>query len=235
MSKIDFSKINEQLKAENPLSIEDQTESLESQLRALDDRLGELPVDSGERGKLFLEKARMLVSLGRNDQAWSFARPAVDLFIQVQDFEQAADACDVLYNTEQDGSISALGQGIWLAVTYPVDLQLALALLQHLVEETPDHSDGAAVAAATASYLVDLRGDEKQMESLGFFANQLLGQVARRHSNVNSQEEFDAWFQRLELQDPAKFLPRLRNVVDVLVQDDWWFERESLQEKLPVH
>lgn len=222
------------MKADSPVSIEDHSEELEKQLRAIDDRLGELPADSGERGKLFLEKARMLGSLGRMEQVWSFARPALDLLIQAQDYENAADACDVLYNAEQEGSISALGQGIWLAVTYPIDLQLALALLQHLVEETPDNADGAAVAAATASYLVDLRGDEKQVESLGFFANQLLGQVARRHSKVDSQQEFDAWFQRLELHDPAKFLPRLRNVVDVLVQEDWWFDRKALQESLPV-
>ena len=39
----------------------------------------------------------------------------------------------------------------------------------------------------------------------------------------------------LELGDPEKFLVRLRNVVDVLVQDDWWFDREELQRNLPVN
>jgi len=27
---------------------------------------------------------------------------------------------------------------------------------------------------------------------------------------------------------------RLRNVVDVLVQDQWWFDREALQEQIPT-
>ena len=31
----------------------------------------------------------------------------------------------------------------------------------------------------------------------------------------------------MELNDPARFLPRLRNVVDVLAQDDWWFDRDA--------
>ena len=39
----------------------------------------------------------------------------------------------------------------------------------------------------------------------------------------------------IELREPDKFLPRLRNVVDVLVQDDWWFDREALQAELPVN
>jgi hypothetical protein len=51
---------------------------------------------------------------------------------------------------------------------------------------------------------------------------------------VQGQEAFSRWFKRLELDDPAKFLVRLRNVVDVLVQENWWFDRDVLQAKLPV-
>jgi hypothetical protein len=108
-------------------------------------------------------------------------------------------------------------------------------LLTHVVEETPDDSDGAAVAATTALFLADLRARGKQRENLMFFASQALGNVARRHSAVDSQEAFDLWMDRLELREPEKFLVRLRNVVDVLVQDQWWFDRESLQDRLPVN
>jgi hypothetical protein len=37
---------------------------------------------------------------------------------------------------------------------------------------------------------------------------------------------------RLELDEPDKFLVRLRNVVDVLVQDDWWIDRDAIQSRL---
>jgi len=62
-----------------------------------------------------------------------------------------------------------------------------------------------------------------------------MADVARRLSNVDSQEAFDLWVEKLELNDPSKFLTRLRNVVDVLVQEDWWFDREELQNRLPVN
>jgi hypothetical protein len=58
--------------------------------------------------------------------------------------------------------------------------------------------------------------------------------VARRHSGVDGQQAFNRWIEDMELADPAHFLPRLRNVVDVLVQDDWWFDREKLQAALPA-
>ena len=84
-------------------------------------------------------------------------------------------------------------------------------------------------------FLIDLRAEGQQKENLSFFAGQILGNVARRHSQVETQQQFDQWMERLELKEPDKFLPRLRNVVDVLVQDDWWFDREALQAQLAVN
>lgn len=107
-------------------------------------------------------------------------------------------------------------------------------MLQHVVDETPPDADGAAVAAITAHYLVDLRAREPQREHLLIYTNQVLATVARRHSGVESQEDFNRWIEDMELNDPAAFLPRLRNIVDVLVQEDWWFDRAALQAALPV-
>lgn len=211
--------------------------ALESHLEALQDQLRET-TGSGDAGKiaeLQLQIARALVGLERGSEAWAQGRPAFETFIRLQDWESAADLCDVLFEAEQKSSLSALGQGIWLAVTFPVDPELSATLLHHVVDETPDDSDGAAVAATTAMFLIDLRAEGQQKENLNFFAGQILGNVARRHSQVETQEQFDQWMERLELKEPDKFLPRLRNVVDVLVQEDWWFDREALQAQLPVN
>jgi hypothetical protein len=106
--------------------------------------------------------------------------------------------------------------------------------LSHIVDDTPDDSDGAAVAAATAAFIADVRSEAgPDRDRLTFFAQQLLGRVARRHSQIESQDQFDLWIERLELDDPDKFLVRLRNVVDVLVQDQWWFDRDALQAQIP--
>jgi hypothetical protein len=185
------------------------------------------------RADLELQLGRALVRLEKGPEAWEAARMAFDLYLDEQAWEGAAQACDILFLAEQPQSLAALGQGIWLAVTYPVDPELSVALLQHVVEETPPDSDGAAVAAVTAYYLVDLRARDPQREHLLLYANQVLATVARRHSGVDGQQAFNRWIGDMELNDPALFLPRLRNVVDVLVQDDWWFDREALQAALP--
>jgi len=186
------------------------------------------------RADLQLQLGRALVRLEQRPAAWAAAREAFDLYMAEQAREGAAQACDILFLADQPQSLAALGQGIWLAVTYPVDPELSVALLQHVVEETPPDSDGAAVAAVTAYYLADLRARDPQREHLLLYANQVLATVARRHSGVDGQLAFNKWIEDMELNDPALFLPRLRNVVDVLVQDDWWFDREALQAALPV-
>lgn len=222
--------------ADDSTDAKESTAMLERLVADLRDRLAGLSPQAGtlRRADLLLQLGRALVRLEKRPEAWAAARQAFDLYLAERAWEGAAQACDVLFLSEQTQSLAALGQGIWLAVTYPIDPELSVALLQRVVEETPPDSDGAAVAATTAYYLVDLRAKPPQREDLLLYANQVLTTVARRHSGVEGQESFNRWIEHMELNDPALFLPRLRNVVDVLVQDDWWFDRAALQAALPV-
>ena len=201
---------------------------LEQQLTALD---SSAPLD--DRLKLQLDISYVLLDLDRRDEAWQQGRQVFDAAWPERHWMRAVEACDVLFQADRDDAIVALAHGIWLAVTYPVDPELTVAMLQHLIEETPEKSDGAAVAAAVARYVVDLRAVDKQRDDLQFFTAQLLGDVARRHSQVDEQEVFDFWIERLELNDPAKFLPRLAKILDVLVVESWWFDRDHLRSQLP--
>ena len=215
-----------------------QQAELEGRLVELQQKLTQLPEGGSpvERAELLLEMSRAHQLLERGEEAWPLARTAFDLFAEQQLWEQASDACDVLYQSNQPDSLIALGNGIWLGVTFPIDPEVSVHLLSHIVDDTPDDADGAAVAAATALFIADMRSEEgPDKERLVFFANQLLGKVASRHSGIENQEQFQLWVERLELDDPEKFLVRLRNVVDVLAQDEWWIDREALQNELPEH
>lgn len=220
-------------------SAEDIQESavlLEAQLAEFRRQMLELPpnYDPLARADLLLQIGRTLIRLEKNQDAWDAGREAFDIFTARDAWEGAVQACDIMFLADQPESLAALGQGIWLTVTFPMDPELSVAMLQHVIDETPPDSDGAAVAATAAHYIVDLRAEGRQREDLMFYSNQLLATVARRHSDVQNQEGFSRWFKKLELDDPAKFLPRLRNVVDVLVQDEWWIDRNAIHAKLPV-
>lgn len=208
---------------------------LENELAVARQELVELPAGyvPTQRAAILIRIAEILVDLHRREEAFETGREAFDIFVAEQKWEEAAAACNAMFLADQPYSLAALGQGVWLAVTFPIDIELSIALLQHIVDETPTDSDGAAVAAVVARYLVDLRSEGKQRDNLMLFTNHMLGTVARRHSDVEKQEQFDYWLDKMELKEPEKFLPRLRNVVDVLVQNDWWVDREEIWASLP--
>jgi hypothetical protein len=183
------------------------------------------------RARMQLDIAEILVALERKPEAWTLAREAFNVALASDSWSDAVEACNVLYQCEQADSIAALGMGVWLAVSFPVDPELTLAMLLHIVDETPNNSDGAALAAVAARYVIDLRAEDELHASQAFLADNLIARVAERHSNVRDQAALNKWLDRLELRDPQVFLPRLSQVVDVIVGDAWWFDRDELRNK----
>jgi hypothetical protein len=208
---------------------------LQQQLTELQTQLDQLPPSTTavQRASLLLDIGYLQLQLQRRTEAWWTGQEAFLSFVSAEMWENAAQTCDLMFLTEQTNSLIALANGIWLAVTFPIDPEITLNLLNHLIEEMPDNSDGAAIAATTAHYIVDLRATEREHENLNFFTNQLLAQVARQHSQVEDQAGFTAWFKKLELDQPDRFLPRLSQILDILVQGEWWIDRAALRAKLP--
>jgi len=204
---------------------------LESQRRKLDDIAQS---DELGRQRLQLSISETLVALEKKEEAWKLARSVFDYMVANEQWQDAVEACDVLYAADQPASIAALGNGIWLAVTFPVDPLISTNLLDHVIDETPKDSDGAAVAAATAHYLAELRAkDDAQRSSLGFLTGNMLAGVANRHSDLKEKAQIDLWVERLELDQPDKFLPRLATMLEVIVDDNWWIDRDAIRTNLP--
>ena len=199
-------------------------------------KLKDLPSDASniQRAKIELEIAEVMIGLNRLEEAWQSARPLIELFIEEREFECAVKAYRVLYQADQEESIIALAQGCWLAVTYPIDPALSIEMLHNIVDETPDQSDGAAVAAMAAHYIADMRGKE-QHENLTFLTKQILAKVAKRHRNIEDEESIKIWIEILELNDTDKLFVRLAKIIDILVADKWWFDRDQLRAQLPVN
>jgi len=219
--------------AEDAEDIQVATELLERKLAEIDGQLAQLSeTDSIKRAELLLDYGGTCLELQKNFEAWQVAQQAFNIFAAAENWEGAVLACNIMFGADQPDSLVALGNGVWLAVTFPIEPELSVLMLEHLVNETPDDSDGGAVAAAVAHYLVDLRAEDEERENLLFFTNQLLGTVARRHSNVEAQADFEAWVKKLELDSPDDFLGRLAQVINVMVQDDWWVDRDALRAKL---
>lgn len=212
--------------------------SLQALLKEHQAHLRALPADCPaiDRARVQLDIAETQLALLQKTEAWNSARELFDVFVAGQAWQDAIETCDVLFQCEQPESLAALGNGVWLAVTYPVPAQLTVAMLQHIVDETPDDSDGAAVAAMVANYIADMRTEGKEHESLTFMTQQMLAGVAKRHRGIeNDPEMLNTWIEILELNDIPSLLQRLATILDAIVGDLWWVDRDALRAQLPVN
>ena len=92
-----------------------------------------------------------------------------------------------------------------------------------------------AVAAMAANYIADVRTEGKEHESLIFFTQQMLAGVAKRHRGIeNDPEMINTWIEILELNDIPSLLERLATMLDAIVGDNWWIDRDALRASLPV-
>ena len=211
--------------------------SLQAQLKEHEAHLQALPAGGPpiDRARVQLDIAETLLALLKKKEAWDVGRGIFDEFVKLQSWQDAIETCDVLFQCEQPLSLAALGNGVWLSITYPVPAQLTIAMLQHIVDETPDDSDGAAVAAMAANYIADIRTEGEEKESLTFFTRQILAGVAKRHRNIEEPEMINTWIEILELNDIKELLSRLATMLDTIVGDNWWIDREALRANLPVN
>ena len=211
-------------------------EFLAAKVVELTEKLHNLPsvVEPMQRARLLLELANAELGMTQMSDVWNHAKAAFDFCIAHEEWQLAVEACDMLYQTELPSSIIALGHGVWLSVTYPMEPEYSINMLNNVINETTDDADGAALAAITAHFIVDQRTEGKKRDDLKVLTSNMLAKVALRHSKVETQIGLDVWMDKLDLRDPDVFLPRMSMVVGAIVgEDNWWFDRAELKAKLP--
>ena len=211
-------------------------EFLAAKVVELTEKLEKLPsvVEPMERARLLLDLANAELGMTQMSDVWNHAKAAFDVCVAQEEWQLAIEACDMLYQTELPSSIVALGHGVWLSVTYPVEPEYSINMINNVINETTDDADGAALAAITAHFIVDQRTEGKKRDDLKVLTSNMLAKVALRHSKVETQTGLDVWMDKLELREPDVFLPRMGMVVGAIVgEDNWWFDRAALKAKIP--
>ncbi len=204
------------------------TSQLNHQLDYYKNTLDNLPkiAPTKDRINLLLKIARIQIERSEAKDSWNKAFEAFHLAEKEDLWELAVKACDLLFLAEGPDSLVALGHGLWLGITFPIDAELTVMILEHLIKESPKESDTCAIAAASAHYIANIRLGAD--DELTFFTNQMLSSVADNHSHVTDQRSFDLWQRTLELDDPKVFLKKLSNAIDQLVGDNWWIDKKRI-------
>ncbi len=217
------------------LEVTAQETTLEQELKEHRQHYKELPehCEPIEKAKLELDMAECYLGLDQKAEAHSWSHQALSVFKEHKEWNSVIDACDIIYNCEEKDAIIALGNGIWLAMTFPVDPNITVNLLHHIIDETPDDSDGAAVAAMLAHYIAETRAENQEKENLTFLTTQIIAKVAERHRGIKDQSTLNTWIAMYELDDIAKLLEKLAIILDAITAKQWWYDKEAIRAELP--
>lgn len=217
------------------LEVTAQETTLEQELKEHSQHYKELPehCEPIEKAKLELDMAECYLGLDQKAEAHSWSHQALSVFKEHKEWNSVIDACDIIYNCEEKDAIIALGNGIWLAMTFPVDPNITVNLLHHIIDETPDDSDGAAVAAMLAHYIAETRAENQEKENLTFLTTQIIAKVAERHRGIKDQSTLNTWIAMYELDDIAKLLEKLAIILDAITAKQWWYDKEAIRAELP--
>jgi len=195
--------------------------------------LQHMALDDPRRVDVLISLSKVCAELEEGAEAWEAAREAFDLCMAREDWQGATRAGDALFLTNEPQALKGLAHAIWLAVTFPIEIKATHEVLERLINEAA-HDDIAAVAAATAYYIADLRGgDNASGKEARDNGARIVSNVSWSHGGVKDQEAFDIWFRIHNLDDPETFLPLLAESLDKMTDGDWWYDRDALRARIP--
>ncbi|MBF0399620.1 MAG: hypothetical protein HQL90_02510 [Magnetococcales bacterium] len=126
----------------------------------------------------------------------------------------------------------ALAQRIWLALKTDTAITEVMLALTALFSQFGAAHEQAGDIAAMAGLLAARRGtDHPDSEWAEVQALQMMQQVQQ----VNAFSEpgaFEDWFVARGWADPDVFIPRFMKLLEEVVGDDWWLDRDRLQQDL---
>ncbi|MBD2455513.1 tetratricopeptide repeat protein [Nostoc sp. FACHB-87] len=138
------------------------------------------------------------------------------------------DLCTILNNlgvADETKGIIYLAQGVWLCLRVQVPLHNTIDTLWSMYNLVSQGDDIKALLGATAMYLCQLRGDQHpQLEELRDDSFKILVSAAAAQG-IETREAFDAWIEQQQLNNPDYFIPRLVQLLEAIVGDEWLFER----------
>lgn len=126
----------------------------------------------------------------------------------------------------------ALAQRCWVALKSDAPgAEVVLALFHLLSTLTPRHEIAGPIAALAHLMAKHRTPDHPDRDLALGQAQQMLSLVCDQ-SKVVGEEAFAIWVKHNRLDDPDHYVPIVMAGLEMMVGDNWWFDRQALQADL---
>lgn len=126
----------------------------------------------------------------------------------------------------------ALAQRIWVALKTETPASECVLALFHLLNTLGPRHDVAGPIAALAHFLAKHRTPNHPDRELAMGQAQQMFHRVCEEKGVVGEESFKIWVKNNRLDDPNHYVPIVMHCLEVMVGDEWWFDRSLLQREL---
>ena len=167
------------------------------------------------------------------DEDWEFSLEKLERFNKSRDWNAALDLLIYLSKKDDHDKLhAAIGQASWLALKLETPIDIVVMSLYNMLLTLGNGHGAAKSVAALANMMTHHRTpDHPDRELAKAQAQQMLHYVSPETGHEN-QEGFDKWTKENRMDDPDFFVPVVMEVIDGLVRQDWWIDREAIQQEL---
>lgn len=123
----------------------------------------------------------------------------------------------------------ALAQRVWVGLKTQIAGSEVVMALFHLLNTLGPRHDVAGPIAALAHLIAKHRTPDHPDRDLALGQAQQMFHRVCEERGVVGEEAFKIWVKGERLDDPNHYVPIVMHVLEVMVGDEWWFDRSLLQ------
>ncbi|MCP4042086.1 MAG: hypothetical protein GY731_09065 [Gammaproteobacteria bacterium] len=168
-----------------------------------------------------------------DEQLWSLLRQEL---VDASAAGQWIEVFRILHRLSSKQSFTdhrkAFAQRVWVALKADVPPAETVESLKEWVIMLGTRHELSGAIAVLAYQIARKRAE--RMPDNGFSmvqAQQLLNLVCQTEE-VKDEDGFNKWVATRNLDDPGTYLPQIMEGLEMMILDDWWFDREALQADL---
>ncbi|MBF0098623.1 MAG: hypothetical protein HQM04_17505 [Magnetococcales bacterium] len=123
----------------------------------------------------------------------------------------------------------ALAQRVWVALKSEIPVPDVVMALFHLLNTLGPRHEIAGPIVALAHLMAKHRTPDHPDAALAQAQSQQMFSLVLDAVGIVGDEAFGKWVEHNHLDDPNHYIPIVLHALEIMVGDDWWFDRAALE------
>ena len=164
---------------------------------------------------------------------WNLNKAAVTRFAKDSNWPEALKTLKMLSTKHRNKEVyKALAMRVWICLKSDAPVDEVVLSLFHLLNTLSSKHEVAGPIAALAHLMAKNRTPEHEDRDLAMGQAQQMFNMICEHYKIVGEEAFHKWVAGNKLDNPNHYIPIVMNCLDIMVGDEWWFDREQLQNEM---